>query len=267
MFRIRFPMKVLAVKLEYRRLLLEKIPHGYFCVRQGINKVVITYDPDDPKINSKHPRPLYVSSKTGKKYIDSINSYLKIKSEYDELLSMWRSRYVFAPPRVKFPIIQFSDPHKMNNEYFNSKQDNCGVYKSKNPTISDHGDLKSKNELIAGELLKAMDIPYKYETELHLYSTDETIDPDYLVNFYEIDRCAYVEILGMSEKIGYSMRTANKITGFSLDTYRPGREIIYIVLYDKYNFDSEYFISQVLSAFNDMIPDSALIWDSEKAAV
>ena len=31
-------------------------------------------------------------------------------------------------------------------------------------------------------------------------------------------------------------------------------------------FDSEYFISQVLSAFNDMIPDSALIWDSEKAA-
>jgi hypothetical protein len=32
-------------------------------------------------------------------------------------------------------------------------------------------------------------------------------------------------------------------------------------MYDKHNFDKEYFVSQVLSAFNDMIPDDALLWE------
>ena len=49
---------------------------------------------------------------------------------------------------------------------------------------------------------------------------------------------------------------------YSKDKYRPGREVIYVILYDKSNFDKDYFISQVLSAFNDMIPDSALVWET-----
>ena len=31
-------------------------------------------------------------------------------------------------------------------------------------------------------------------------------------------------------------------------------------MYDKHNFDKTYFIEQVLSAFNSLIPDSALEW-------
>ena len=155
----------------------------------------------------------------------------------------------------------------MDNEYYDSQLDCCGKYKPENPTISDHGELKSKNEQIGADLLKSLDIPFKYETEIYLKSINEIINPDYLVNFYEIDRCSYVEILGMNDKIEYSVRTATKITGFSLDKYRPGREVIYVHVYDKNNFDEDYFVSQVLSAFNDMIPDSALIWGPEAKAV
>ncbi len=39
------------------------------------------------------------------------------------------------------------------------------------------------------------------------------------------------------------------------------REVIYVFLYDKKHFDEEYFVNQVLTAFNRMIPNSALIWD------
>lgn len=264
---IVFPMKVHAVKLEYRRLKLQELPHGYFCVKKGTNKVVITHDPEDERYTSRRPRILSVSSKRGQKYVDGINSYLKLKAEYDMLLQEWNSKYKFAPPKVNFPIVQFYDPHKMNNAYFQSRQDRCGTYVPKTPTVSEHGDLKSKNEKMTADLLKLMGIPFKYETELYLPSLEETIDPDYLVNFYEIDRCSYVEILGMTEKIDYSIKTATKILGFSKDRYRPGREVIYIILYDKQNFDADYFISQILSAFDDMIPDSALIWNSESQAV
>ena len=117
MDKIFLPIKVHAVKLEYLRLKLEKMPHGYFCSRRGRRAVAITYDPANPKCPSRSSRVYYTSTKRGKIYSEVINNYLNIKSEYDYLLSGWNSTYVIAPPRVKFPIMQFHDPHHMNNAY------------------------------------------------------------------------------------------------------------------------------------------------------
>ena len=261
MNRIFYPMKVHAVKLEYKRLELEHIPHGHFTTYKGRKHVVITYDPARPKISNKSKRLLLTTTQRGKAYSEQINTYLMKKSEYDALLSSWHAMYNFEPPKVRFPIRQYSDPHGMNNDFFSRQTDRCGPYVPKNPTVSDHGDLKSKNELFGADLLKMMDIPFKYETEVYLPAIGETINPDYLVNFYEIDRCSYLEILGMNDKVDYSLRTATKITGFSRETYRPGKEVIYIHIYDRQNFDRDYFVSQILSAFNDMIPDEALDWE------
>ena len=267
MNNIILPMKVHAVKLEYRRRILDSIPHGHFGVRNGRKIVIITYDPENPKCTSRNRRVFYISTKRGKAYSEAVAKYLKVKNEYDLLLSSWRSLYSIPPPRINFPIIQFADPHRMNNEFFERQNDCRGMYKPDNPTISDHGELKSKNEQIGADLLKRLDIPFKYEPEVYLESIEEMINPDYLINFYEIDRCAYLEILGMTDKIGYTVKNSTKITGFSKDSYRPGREVIYVHVYDRYNFDEDYFVSQVLSAFNDMIPDSALVWETVPKAV
>lgn len=263
MEKIILPMKVHAVKLEYRRLLLEQMTHGYFSVKQGKNIVVITHDPKAQKYSPKRPRVLRDTSRTGKLYIDSINSYLKVKAEYDILLNAWKTAYRFAPPRVRFPIVQFYDPHCMNNEYYNKQKSNLGKYISDNPTHSDHGDLKSKNELMGSDVLKQIDIPFKYETVLNIPEADETINPDYLASFYEIDRCIYIELCGMNDKDTYSARTATKINSYAKGRYRQGREVIFIHLYDKYNFDGVVFAELVLSAFNTMIPDSALEWGTD----
>ena len=267
MNNIVLPMKVHAVKLEYRRLMLNKMPHGRFKTIKGKKSVVITYDPDKPKYDARHPRVLNISSKLGIIYSEKICEYQNLKSEYDALLNSWNLIYNFAPPRVIFPIRQFLDPHHMDNEYFNNQTGDMGKYRSDNPTVSDHGELKSKNEQMGADLLKYMGIPFKYETEIYLPAIEQTINPDYLINFYEIDRCMYLEIMGMNDKIDYSLKTATRITGFSLEKYRPGREVIYIHVYDKNNFDEDYFVSQVLSAFNDMIPDSSLIWEPQAKAV
>ena len=90
--------------------------------------------------------------------------------------------------------------------------------------------------------------------------------PDYLINFFEIDRCSYLEILGMNDRYDYSVKTATKINSFSKDQYRPGREVIYVLLYDKANFDEDYFVSQVLTAFDTMIPDNAIVWKTDSEA-
>jgi hypothetical protein len=248
-------------------VIVEVIPQGHVGLRHGSKKVIITGDPENPKCTSRNRRVFYISTKRGKAYSEAVAKYLKVKNEYDLLLSSWRSLYSIPPPRINFPIIQFADPHRMNNEFFERQNDRRGKYKPDNPTISDHGELKSKNEQIGADLLKRLDIPFKYEPEVYLESIEEMINPDYLINFYEIDRCAYLEILGMNDKIGYTVKNSTKITGFSKDSYRPGREVIYVHIYDRNNFDEDYFVSQVLSAFNDMIPDSALVWETVPKAV
>ena len=258
-------MKVHAVKLEYRRLMLDKIPHGHFRTKNGRKYVHVTYDPQNPKIDCKYPCRILTASKRGKVYADAVINYQKLKHEYTVLLNEWNSRYGIAPPRVDFPIIQFSDPHRMNNAFYDSQDSLCGEYKPNNPTVSDHGILKSKNEQFGADLLKQMGIPFKYEPKISFLNTEETINPDFLISFFEIDRCAYLEILGMNDKVDYSIRTATKINSFSKDLYRPGREVIYVILYDKANFDEDYFVSEILAAFNNMIPDSAIIWEIDSS--
>ena len=146
MNKIEFPMKVLAVKLEYRRLKLEKMRHGFFREKKGKQYVVITYDPDNLRINARHSRMVLVKTKLGIPLSDSIKEYQSLKAEYDLLLSNWYSRFNSEPPKVRFPVVQFSDPHRMNNEYYNARPGQLGKYTPNNPTTSEHGDLKSKNE-------------------------------------------------------------------------------------------------------------------------
>ena len=138
---IVYPMKVHAVKLEYRRLLLEKIPHGYFKMKNGRQYVIVTFDPEKPKYNSRHPRILLSTTELGVEYTNKIISYQEIKNEYDGLLINWYANYSFAPPRVTFPIKQFYDPHCMNNAFYN----NPDAVASTNPIIQQSVNMANLN--------------------------------------------------------------------------------------------------------------------------
>ena len=73
MNNIVFPMKVLAVKLEYRRQKLEKMVQGHYVIRNGKQRIVITRDPSIPRISARHQRVLSPDTKLGKYYSDLIN--------------------------------------------------------------------------------------------------------------------------------------------------------------------------------------------------
>lgn len=137
------PLKVHAVKLAYRKRLLETMPNGFFCIRKGHSSVAITFDPQDSKCTRHSPRVLRISSKQGREYAEKIQTYLDVKHEYDVLLVKWKQLYKMPPPKVNFPIRQPFEQHKMNNEFFNGRNDNLGKYKSDNPTVSEDGVFKS----------------------------------------------------------------------------------------------------------------------------
>ena len=258
---MHLPMKVHAVKIRYREQLLRHMIHGRFGTHLGKRCVYITYDPEDAKTSRRTQRRYYVETAKGREYTQKIKRYLSIKTEYEKLLSEWRSIYSSEPPAVRFPVINIYDPHHLDNQFFADAVDKTNRILNDNPVYSGDDVLKSKNEQFGTRFFKNMGIPYKYEVGLDVENPDGYV-PDFLLSFFEIDRCIYAEICGMNDKSDYSATTARKINFYSRNRYRPGREIIYAFMYDKNNFDEEYFAAQILSAFDTLIPDSALDWEN-----
>ena len=258
---MQMPLKVHAVKIRYREQLLRKMVHGRFGTYKGRRCVFISYLPGAVWQHGLTLGRYYVDSKKGRGYTPKIEEYLKIKNEFDKLLLDWRSTYVFEPPMIRFPISLNYDPHRMDSRFFDNAVGNTNRLVNDNPVYSGDDTLRSKNEQIATDIFKDLDIPYKYEVGLDVPNPDGLV-PDFLLSFYEIDRCVYAEICGMSDKYDYSQRTARKINFYSLNNYRPNREIIYCLMYDKSNFDKEYVTSQILGAYDTLIPDSALDWNN-----
>ena len=61
--------------------------------------------------------------------------------------------------------------------------------------------------------------------------------------------------------------TAKLVFGTFFDDFTDEEIVNCINLaYNKNNFDEDYFVSQVLIAFDMLIPDSALIWDKKPVA-
>ena len=261
---MRLPIKTHAVKIRYREQLLKQMVHGSFGTHRGSRCVYITYDPNNDSITQKYPKRYSLESKRGKHYTPLIERFLLLKAEFEQLLADWRSTYVFEPPMVSFPIVNTYDPHHMNNRFFEEVCSKSNSMPVEHPVYSGDDILRSKNEQMGKGLFRALGVPFKYEAALDINNPDGYV-PDYLLSFFEIDRCIYAEICGMTDKYEYSRSTAQKINFYSSNHYRPGREIIYSFMYDKYNFDEEYFASQILSAFETLIPDSALDWENCQA--
>ena len=256
---MRLPLKVHAVKIKYRERLLRNIPHGKFSTYRGKRSILVTYIPGNPDVSVRSPKRYVLTGKLGKLYTPQIEQYLNIKAEYDRLLAEWRATYSFEPPEVKFPIVQTYDPHGMNNEYYEQAVANQSDMPNKHPVYSGDDVFKSKNEQFGKDVLCSLGIPYKYET---LLGDENAKNPDFLLSFFEIDRCIYAEICGMTDDYEYSTKLARKINFYSTHNYRHEREVIYCFMHDKYNFDEECFAAMVLSAFDMLIPDSALDWNN-----
>lgn len=256
---MRLPLKVHAVKIRYRERVLRKMVHGRIATMGGKRYVYITYVPDDDSV-TKHRQLRYcVDSPKGREFAPKVAKYIKVKADFDKLLLDWRELYRIEPPEVRFPICSNWDPHHMDNQFYKDAVAASNELSAQHPVYSGGDVLKSKNEQFGKDRLVELGIPYKYEPALDIKSPDGIV-PDFLISFYEIDRCVYAEIGGMSEKYDYSRSIAEKIQFYSANFYRHGREMIYCFMFDKYNFDEDVFAAQVLAAYDVLIPEDALDW-------
>ena len=132
---------------------------------------------------------------------------------------------------------------KLNYEFFQKTkgEQNPGEY---NDAIEYKGiGFKSKNEVLAAQVLDKLKVEYKVEPKLTLEG--KTIYPDFLIGAVEVDKSAYVEIYGKMEDHDYVDTNARKNAKYLRAGLRQGRDYIPFFAGDAKTFDVEAFEMQI----------------------
>lgn len=108
-------------------------------------------------------------------------------------------------------LMPCSNPHEVNTKLYD-----------------DYGyNVRSRGEMIIGNVLKDLGLEAKYEPSLLMKGTRKK-NPDYSFPVPVIDRCFFVEFMGMTDDDTYIENNYGKIDEYMRNGILPGRDLILI---------------------------------------
>ncbi len=91
--------------------------------------------------------------------------------------------------------------------------------------------FRSKSEMITAQLLRSLDLDYKYEVEVHIGNHMYYVD--FAVYCKETGRYFFIEHFGMMDDESYRIKTWGKISTYLTNGFREGLDILFI--YENWN--------------------------------
>ena len=236
-----FSKEYLSARIAHIQSEIKKLPHGSYGCSRGKDVLYISYSPSDSSISWKNSRRYFLNTARGIKYSSEIDKSNALRKELEDLYSEWHTSYKGEPFMMDKPIKRITG--KLNYEFFQKTngEQNPGEYKD---SIEYKGiRFKSKNEVLAAQVLDKLKVEYKFEPKLILEG--KTIYPDFLIGAVEVDKSAYVEIYGMMEDYEYIDINAKKNAKYLRAGLRQGRDYIPFYSGDAKTFDVEAFEMQI----------------------
>lgn len=242
--------------IAYYKDRYNKLPHGSFGAHNGRPVIYVTYDPNNPKINSKNKRCLSHNSKDGKIYYKLIEESMKIEAKIKQLTEDWRTSYKDNPRDIPFPLKKRTTTPLTQEVYDNAEEfQNTYPYKR---TIEYKGmRLRSKNELILCQALDNMGFEYKIEINLagqgfaHLF-------PDATIIIKEFQKPIAIELDGAAEDDDYYEKAENRKRSYFKHGFVEHRDIIFFRLFDAYSFDHSRLDAMIKAAIYINLTDIIL---------
>ena len=139
---------------------------------------------------------------------------------FDEL----KRRNLIAPSDFKF----MRNQSVFNVDYWNRMEPCSNNHECSTEYYDDYGfNVRSRGEMIVGNALKSLGLEAKYEPRLILNGS-KTRTPDYSFPVHIIDRCFFVEFLGMTDDEEYISDNAEKSRIYMRNGILPNRDLILI---------------------------------------
>ena len=136
----------------------------------------------------------------------------------------FKRRHLIVPSDFRFK----RDPSKLNVAYWNQEVPCSNKLECTAEYYDDYGfNVRSRGEMIVGNALKSLGLEAKYEPLVDLKGLKRK-SPDYSFPVHIIDRCFFVEFMGMADDEEYIDDNAEKIRLYMRSGILPNRDLILI---------------------------------------
>ncbi len=244
----RIPQEYLALKINYCRQQLEKLPKVKLQIHNesGVPSMKLI-------VGDHRYRP---GSEAGKEYYKNWLIRDPLERELQLCESIWHCYYKGSP----FPECEphkvvrtlFTDTGKqviLNKEYFDSLKNDADT---KHPKPLDYKFdgiyYRSAAEREIAMFYTEMGIPFKYEPEVMIRGVNGFIYPDFVPYFKEIDNCKFHEHFGIKNSANYLRITGIKYTNYTNAGLVPELDILFTHDVEGMPFDIRYLSSKLNTA-------------------
>ncbi|MBR6484127.1 MAG: hypothetical protein IKT14_03825, partial [Clostridiales bacterium] len=164
-----------------------------------------------------------------------------LESEYKKLLNEWELMYKAKPELISFPIKR-NDPVLLSSGFFRSAAENRNEYPNEDPILYENKKLRSKNELIALQVLESMG--YECKTEVMIWGR-RNFYPDVLFLAPEVDRAIGVELDGAMDRSDYRNKALKRQSEYIEAGFTEYKDILFYRMSDGSEFDVAGFRKMV----------------------
>lgn len=169
------------------------------------------------------------------------NEYAKRKKLFEEEM---KRRHIPVSEEFTFK----SDPSVFNAGFWNELVPCANTREIHTNYYDDYGyHVRSRGEMLIGNALKKLGLEAKYEPCLILKG-GRKIHPDYSFPVHVIDRCFFIEFMGMSENEEYLNYNYGKIDEYMRNGILPNRDLILICGTDSW-LPTQEAIMRIIASF------------------
>jgi len=227
--------EVLQLKISYLIYVIKNLPRGWIGIHRGQEVAVVTYDPEDKSITPGKYRRFCTKNKKGSYYKEKIESYIRANNELTKLMTEWRSVYRDEPEIINFPLDR-TIVSGISERYYKASLSNQNAAPIKYPISYKGQILRSKNEMMAIQLIEQLGFDWK--TEIHICVGKNNMYPDVTFLVPYLQKAIGLEIDGMMEQFDYCIKAQNRQYNYLSSGFSDYKDILFFRLSENNAFDA-----------------------------
>lgn len=224
----------LELKISYYRHLLTQMPHGGFVSIGGKRTVQVFYIPGCPEVTRNHKKRFRVDTKVGTLWSDKILRYLEVKKKLDDLMKEWRMYYAGNPNADAYSASMNSEAKLSAGKWESLRSEQNNISRN-SPMIYKGQHFRSKNEIIACQIIEEMGYQFKTEVEIRDVAMDRKtgnmrevlLFPDVSFLVPEINKIVMLEIDGAMDNDDYRVKAEMRRKNYIESGFEEGRDVLF----------------------------------------
>ena len=248
LFNTYIPREYLALKINYYRQQLEKLPVVTLqkCKVNGIYKTRVVVN------NHKYGS----ETEKGQQSLQIMRYRDLITRELQVYQALWDSNFIGEPPKDCIPhnanrtlYVDTNKPVIMNKAYFDSLENDANTSYEKSDNYKFNGiKYRSAAEREIAIFYTESGIPFKYEPKVFLKGTPKPVNPDFIIYIKELDNCKFHEHFGMKGSSEYTRISKLKFSNFLESGLVQDLDVLFTTSNDDTSFDPRHLSAKLNAA-------------------